>query len=201
MRRTWVSSVVAGLLVLAPIAAVAQSAGQEADEGDEVAAVLQEKEETGGELEDSEEVDTLELVDETVTDDVDEGDDPAGESNDHGERVSTVARCAPTGSFADHGAFVRAVAQGETVTVDGTTHDLSTAEGVAALCDWATADEPSDGGSVETTSDHDESGDRPEDAGRPDHAGPPADAGPPAHAGTASNGKGGGNGKANGRGR
>lgn len=61
----------------------------------------------------------------------------------HGALVSTVARCAPRGPEArelfeqrNHGAFVAAAAQGRELEVLGETFDLSSPEGVEALCDF-----------------------------------------------------------------
>ena len=72
----------------------------------------------------------------------DEGDEAADDA--HGELVSAVARCAPSGRAAreaglpNHGFFVRAAAHGERVEfeVDGETHaaDLTTPEGAEAFC-------------------------------------------------------------------
>lgn len=75
-------------------------------------------------------------------------DDEAAEDDAHGELVSTVAQCAPSGRVAreaglpNHGFFVRAAAHGESVEfeVDGETltADLSTPEGAEAFCALAT---------------------------------------------------------------
>lgn len=91
-----------------------------------------------------------------------EPEDETEEDGTHGELVSSVAKCAPSGKAAreaglpNHGTFVRAVARGEAIEfeVDGTTHsaDLTTPEGAAAFCalvdellaaaEGAEADEP-----------------------------------------------------------
>lgn len=71
----------------------------------------------------------------------------------HGQIVSTVAHCAPRGKderlatleMRNHGAFVRAAAHGDTLSVAGADYDLSTMEGAEALCamlDAMTAEEP-----------------------------------------------------------
>lgn len=185
MRKMWLSSVVAGLLVLAPVAAIAQSGLGDDPEETEVREVATEEatEDASsgtGVLQQEESTDTVDdgegdgdtgLDQDETTDTVDDGedgDDPAGESNDHGERVSTVARCAPTGKldiegFGNHGAFVRAVAHGETIEIGEETFDLSTAEGVETLCEWAEMYEPP-AGSASTEG---------RERGRPEHAGPP----------------------------
>lgn len=94
---------------------------------------------------------------------LEELDEEADEDGATGEAVSTVARCAPRGSFGglvdgmrNHGEYVTAAAHGETValavptitegpdgpvveeptdTVEPTSFDLATVEGATALCD------------------------------------------------------------------
>ena len=129
--------------------------------------------------------------------DTDDEQDDAGTSGvSHGEIVSRVARCAPRGpgveedwGLANHGAFVRAAAHGEDLTVRGETYDLSTLDGADALCD--AVEQSSDANAVRGSAG--ERDDPPPDhagnTGPPDHAsntGPPDHAGnggPPDHAG------------------
>ena len=139
---------------------------------------------------------------ESDADEDDESDDieAADEAEDdeaHGELVSSVAECAPTGRTArdaglpNHGFFVSAAARGESVEfeVDGEvlTADLSTQEGADAFCTLATelleSDDTDATGDDEGTADATDGGDEVEpteaeqdEGGRPDAPGRSGDA-------------------------
>jgi hypothetical protein len=93
--------------------------------------------------EDEEEVDDLDdgpEADQTLDDDLAEA--PEAGAVTHGTIVSTVARCAPRGlalrgladGLRNHGAYVRAAAHGDELTIGDETYDLATLDGAEALC-------------------------------------------------------------------
>lgn len=102
-----------------------------------------------------------------------ESEEPAEEGN-HGQIVSTVAKCAPRGKDplldvegapSNHGGYVRVAAHGDTLTLPWGSYDLSTLAGAEDLCaslDAARAD-------LEETEDKKAKKDKGK-RGKPDHA-------------------------------
>lgn len=91
---------------------------------------------------------------------------PAQVSTESGQGriVSTIARCAPTGRDAErlegvrnHGDLVKAAAQGQVVTIDGRSYDLSRLEDAEALCATLASAQPGAQRTARTTTPADES--------------------------------------------
>ena len=147
MNKRWLASVVSGLLVVAPMAATAAVQAGQAPSDDQTSVTGDQTTVTEDASEDVE-PDDVETpspkATETKTPDRDEPSQEASENNEHGEIVSTVAKCAPTGrdfrqasgigDFRNHGDIVKRVAQGETLSFEGKTYDLSTPEGAQSFC-------------------------------------------------------------------
>ena len=148
--------------------------------------------ETSEELEDDSTKDE-EPAEEPESDDVTDTDEV--EDAAHGERVSTVAECAPRGRDArearlpNHGYFVSAAARGLTIEFgpEDTPYNLEDQADVAEFCLAVEAllgpELDSEEPDVDDVVELEDEGEVDDAEGRPAHAGPPAHAGRPDHAG------------------